>query len=247
MISKTRVAISMPAYNEEEGLIEFIEEISDSLPQYALKFFIVDDFSSDETYSSVISFASSSPDSPPIDIQKNLQNLGHGPSFIAAAKNACADEFDYLITTDGDGQFYGGDFARMLSLASAEGVGIVEGVRTGREDPLFRKFTSLLTRLLVFLKSGKFPKDANTPLRIYRRDMARVVFERISEREKTPNLLISIICRKENFDLNYMNVKSRVRRGENPTGTMWKTKIKILPSLRFLKFCYSAFLGYLRY
>ncbi len=247
MKKSLKVAISMPAYNEQEGIVDFIEEINDSLDNFDIRFFIVDDCSTDGTLEVLKTLKDNESKYISLSLDSNLSNKGHGPTFLRAVINASEWDFDYLITTDGDGKFCGSDFEKILNFAIIHDSSIVEGVRTHRSDPFFRKVITVFTRALVFIKCRNFPKDANTPLRVYKRDVVKFIFGQIEEDAITPNLRISVICRRERLEILEIKVKSRARRGLNTTGTMWKSASKFYPSKRFIKFCILAFVSYLNY
>jgi dolichol-phosphate mannosyltransferase len=227
----------MPAFNESEGIEEFITEIANCIST-ELTFVVVDDTSTDTTFQVIEKLAKSKK----IILHRNKQNLGHGPSTIAALRLACKVKCDYVISTDGDGQFQGKDFQRLLITALDGKFEIVEGVRTSRNDPLYRKLPSLVTRLIVFAKSARYPKDGNTPLRLYRREMLEKILQATERNLYVPNVFISSVIRKNNFYIGEIEVLSLPRRGKNKVGTMWKSKNNSLPPKKFIKFCLSSFL-----
>ena len=227
----------MPAFNESEGIEEFITEIANCILT-DLTFVVVDDNSTDGTFQVLEKLAKSKK----IILHRNKQNLGHGPSTLAALRLACTVECDYVISTDGDGQFQGKDFERLLITALNGEFEIVEGVRTGRKDPLYRKLPSLVTRLIVFAKSARYPKDGNTPLRLYRKDLLEKIMQATERNLYVPNVFISSLIRKNNFYVREIEVLSLPRRGKNKVGTMWKSKNIRVPSKKFIKFCVSSFL-----
>lgn len=237
----------MPVYNEEEGILEFVLEISNSLREFDVSFFIFDDNSTDSTFTSIQNLYMELPKKSKINVCKSEVNRGHGPTFISACRQGMKIDFDYLITTDGDGQFNGNDFKKALTYAIAENSQIIECVRKNRNDPLFRLFVTFFTRLLVALKTGSLPRDANTPMRVYKKEIAEFIFEKLEDDEKIPNLHISILSRRHNVKIASIDVQSLPRRGKNSVGTMWNTRINILPGKRFLQFCFKSFFDYIRF
>jgi dolichol-phosphate mannosyltransferase len=239
MGSKTsKLVVVMPAWNEEEGIEEFIEEISSSLDSWDLKFVVVNDCSSDATSKIITKMIERS---YPIFLYENQLNLGHGPSFIKAMQIGLSLNPDLVLTVDGDGQFLGKDLARLADLMNPlSNIKVIEGVRNGRSDPYYRKFVTFATRILIFSKTGVLPRDANSPLRVYESETLRRILQCLSSDITIPNLLISLICRR--WKLNYLEVEvtSLPRRGENVIGNTWGGKIKFIPTKRFFKFCIVA-------
>jgi hypothetical protein len=99
---------------------------------------------------------------------------------------------------------------------------------------------SWATQLLVLSRSRRWPADANTPLRAYRRETLSRVLGLIPPAAATPNLLISAITRGGGFIVIEEEVRSLPRRGADPGGTSWGKKHRRLPSRRFIGFCLSA-------
>lgn len=236
----------MPVFNEQEGLIEFLKEMQDNFEDLDLIIVVCDDCSTDLTRTLLSDHNSKATfglqNSFQIKLIENQKNLGHGPSFLRAAKFTLSLGVDFLITVDGDGQFSCDEIRAAFNyLRDSDGaLDLVEGVRSNRQDPHYRKFVSATTRLIVFGKTGKLAGDANTPLRLYRANIAAELFDKIPEVSLVPNMQISILSRKMQLNIAEYKVKSRDRRGASSVGTMWRTSLKNVPSKRFLKFCVSA-------
>jgi len=231
-----KIVISMPVFNESEGIAEFLSEIRNSLT-FDTTYVIVEDASYDETKHVLHDLTNQFS----IIVIENLKNMGHGASTIKGLRQSSTLDCDFVLSTDGDGQFYGRDFCKMLQEITTSESKIVEGVRRDRTDPWYRKVPSIVTRLIVFLKSGSFPQDANTPMRIYEKATLVKMLRVIPDELKTPNIFISALVRKNKMSICEIYVASRRRRGKNSVGTMWNSKTEILPSWKFLRFCFSAF------
>lgn len=232
------VRVVMPAFNEAEGIGEFLQELNAELQLWNPAFTVVDDCSLDNTSEVVSALASAG---VPVAVLRNPINSGHGPSTISALTAGLASESPYIVALDGDGQFSASDVRRVLeTLASNEGIDIVEGVRSQRDDPWFRKSVSFGTQVLVWTRARQLPADANTPLRAYRRGALAQLLSGIPQNAMTPNLLVSVLSRRGPFTLAQVEVKSLPRRGASEVGTTWGRGSRLLPSSRFVKFCWSA-------
>ena len=238
----------MPLYNEQEGIEEFIKEIVSSFVGVSISFFIVDDCSTDRSFE-ILTKLSDVDKKFPIDlntrvyVKRNETNLGHGPTFVRAMEYALRNKSDLLITVDGDGQFYGEHIFAAFKHFSLGDFDVLEGVRVERSDPFYRKIVSTLTQIFVFLKCGKFPKDANTPLRIYTDATARDLLSGLPEKVLTPNLFFSTRARIMGMRIVEYPLVHIERRGSSPIGTMWTKNRFNLPSARFINFCFRAFIG----
>ena len=232
-----KICVVMPAYNEESGIGEFLSELNESLAIWSPAFIVIDDCSSDGTAQAVDKLRRSGIDAMAV---RNESNAGHGPSTCRALSEGLKAGVDLVVAVDGDGQFYGSDLARVVQLAIDAGCDVVEGVRRHRGDPIYRRFVSLVTRLLVFSKSRKFPLDANTPLRVYRPEILQRLLEAVDKEGLVPNLAISVLVRRWNVRVESVEVESIPRRGAEKTGTTWGKSRRQLPSRRFVKFCFRA-------
>jgi len=147
----------------------------------------------------------------------------------------------FVLSIDGDGQFVPSEVADFFKLSSSSNFQVAEGCRINRDEPGYRKVLSFLTRLLVFSRSRRLPKDGNTPLRLYNPKFLLTVLELIPEISLIPNLRLSCISRNLGVRIQSRDVNFLQRRGA-PSGTMFgPSKQRLMPSKRLLKFVFSAF------
>lgn len=238
-----KIAIVMPAYNEAEGIYEFISEICESFEFHSLEIFVVNDLSTDATVEEIERLKNQAK----ITILTNSENSGHGRSTLTALRAGLGSGAEFVLSVDGDGQFLGGDLLNVALRLETGQFDIVEGARTNRSDPLFRKLTSFVTRGLVFLRCGVWPIDANTPLRCYEKGALGKLLDTIPAESQIPNLWISFQSRKGRYKISEMRVSSLERRGATSTGTMWGKGLKFIPSKRFIDFCRQATVEWLFY
>ena len=227
----------MPAWNEAEGIAEFIIEIDNSFPNLDTQFYIVNDCSTDETIGEVNKLKEKGIN---IHLHNNVLNSGHGPSTITALKLGVTSQTKIVIAVDGDGQFTGQDVARVYSEISSEKFDLVEGNRINRDDQFYRRLASFVTRQLIASRTGKRPIDANTPLRAYKSSTLSSLIELLPPNTLIPNLFISAISRKKNYKIGFVNVSFIPRRGSSKVGSTWGKSRSYIPSKKFINFCISA-------
>lgn len=233
----TSYAVVMPAFNEAEGISSFLEEIVDAFGSVSLSVHVIDDLSTDSTERIVRELAARG---LPIRITSNSKNLGHGPSTVAALRQGVLSGADVVVAVDGDGQFLATDLARLAQIVDPTRSEVVEGCRVARTDPGYRRLVSAGTRALVASVAGVRPKDANTPLRVYPRPILGSILEQLDEAPVVPNLMISALVRRSGLQVHEVEVLSLPRRGASSVGTAWGGLGRILPSRRFLRFCWAA-------
>ena len=232
------ISVVMPAFNESEGIADFILELASDLKSYKPTFIVIDDCSTDSTYATVKALSLLYPS---IEVHRNDTNIGHGPSTYLALEYGLLSKAEIIVAIDGDGQFKGKDVKRAVDEISQSNFDIVEGVRVDREDPFFRNLISSITRILIYLRSRKLPQDGNTPLRIYRAHILNEILPKLPLFSPVPNLYISAYARSNDLRILEIHVESIKRRGSTPNGSTWNTTKTKIPSKKFIKFCFAAF------
>lgn len=241
----SKVIIGMPAYNEVGRIENFIRELIQEVIDVELSFIVVEDASTDSTYESLEALSSTGIN---LTVHRNSANQGHGPSTIKALELAVERESDCILMIDGDGHFNGHEVHNILTFFLANHFDVVEGVRVHRGDPVFRKIVSSITRHLIAHRSGHRPGDANTPLRLYKIDTAKLMLARIPKYSLIPNLHISSLTRTMPIRFTEFQIKPFVRitsmsqsiPPKREFRTSWKPNLGILPNFKFIKFCFKA-------
>lgn len=234
----SRVAVAIPAYNEADGIGEFLREIDDVLASACdLILVVVDDASTDDTAAEVSALVPEL--SGELVLHRAPQNAGHGPTLIEAYCRALETDPEYVIAVDGDGQFLGADLRRVLVLLEDGGDGVC-GVRRFRYDPWFRM---LMTRVLRTYVSGSFgvpTRDANCPLRGYKANFLRELLAWIPAGSLVPNLELTVLAARRGATLVEVDVNHRVRRGASETGTMFAAGSTARSIRRLMQFSWAA-------
>jgi dolichol-phosphate mannosyltransferase len=229
------VALVMPAYNEADGIAEFLTEIDELLPEVTV--FVVDDCSTDMTSKVVESLSL-----PRVDLRlvRNDRNVGHGPTTLQALEMGLASGAEVVIAVDGDGQVLAEDIRRLLDTINAGAAGVVEAVRVNRRESAYRRLTSLATRVITRIRARDTVPDANTPFRAYRRNVLERLIGVVPAESMVPNLWISVVSRRLGLVIQTIEVPSRPRRGTTTEGSTWGVSRINLPTRRFMRFCVVA-------
>lgn len=238
--STSRVAVAIPAFNESEGIAEFLLEIDNALsPHASTVLVVVDDCSTDGT-ADVLETVRSKLEAELV-VATTEHNSGHGPALLEAYRRALDTGAQYILAVDGDGQFLGSDLRRLLILLEDGGEGVC-GVRRFRYDPWFRMLMTGWLRRYVSSYFGVPTRDANCPLRGYRAELLDGLLRRIPQRSLVPNLFLTILAARRGATLVEVDVNHRVRRGQSDTGTMFVGSSTWMTIRRLLTFSWRAFL-----
>lgn len=224
----------LPVYNEENVIRNLIMEFLTLQPD--LHVLVIDDHSSDLTAAHLLNIEDNR-----LIVIRNKVNLGHGLSVIKGLNKALEIGATVVITADGDGNYQVQDVLGMLDKFENSSVDVVEGIRTNRNDPWFRQFSSLVTRILVFMRSQRFTRDANTPFHAFRTETLRDILLQIPKSGNViPNMYISSIIRSNAINFSTIEIPNFSRKGNNPLGVTWNQKNRNIPSWRYIKFCMSV-------
>lgn len=235
-MSVAHLAIVMPAYNEAEGIRGFIDEIREHVAPLAeqVTFVVADDRSTDATVAALEGIAD-------VRVHPQRANRGHGPTALAAYRAGLELSPDLIVHVDGDGQFVGPDFARVVRAIESTDADVIHGVRYSRTDPWYRRALTGAVGLLVAAAAGRRVPDVNTPMRAYRPAAARALVDAVPADALVPHVHFSLAEARGGFAVRYVSVRSIPRRGVSTQGTMWGGGVKALvPPPRLRQFAVSA-------
>lgn len=237
---KPHVALVMPAFNEQDGIVGFLDELSEALSPLTcmLDVVVVDDHSTDDMPARLDEYAAAHDH---VHIVHAEQNRGHGPTALRAYRTGLECDPDYIVFVDGDGQFIGEDVARALKLAEAVDCDVVHGVRKGRTDPWYRMALTKALGGVVALAAGGHVPDVNTPLRVYKANVVRWLLTLIPQDAEVPHVHFSLAETRAHLRRASLPVRSIPRRGATEQGSMWGGKaVPKLPPARLRSFVCSA-------
>ena len=238
--SSAALALAVPAYNEADGIEEFLTELDEALAGWngPVTVFVVDDASRDDTRQVLDGLA----DSLALDlvVETNAANSGHGPTVLRAYRLALDSSADVVLQVDGDGQF---DPVQCRDLfAALDGADVAAGVRTSRTDPWFRKVLSATVRLYLRVVFDVRRQDPNCPFRAYHRAALVKLIDEIEPDAMIPTIYLSVLESKLGLRTAEVPVRHRVRRGTTAQGTTWGARRRhILIPTRLVRFVGKAF------
>ncbi|HEV3117149.1 MAG TPA: glycosyltransferase [Gemmataceae bacterium] len=158
------ISLVIPAYNEEAGIRQAIEEADDALAALASDYevLVVDDGSQDTTAAIV---AQTAQQRPHVKLLRHQQNKGYGAALRTGFEAARCDRVAF---TDADCQFHLADLASLLALTRDHE--IAAGYRMDRQDPWLRKFYSWGYNRLIRGLLGTRVRDCDCALKVFRKE-----------------------------------------------------------------------------
>lgn len=180
------VSIVIPAYHEENAIVETIEQVRDVMgaSAYDYELIIVDDGSEDKTGERARATGAR--------VVTHTENRGYGASLKDGIRSA---KGDWIVITDADGTYPNDRIPDLLREAGE--YDMVVGARTGEaaKIPLIRRPAKwLLAKLANYLAETRIP-DYNSGLRVFRKDLAMRFFKILpSGFSFTTTITLSSLC-----------------------------------------------------
>lgn len=164
---RPHLSIVIPAYNEEDSVDELLREVFGVLDRngYAGEVVIVDDGSSDATWSKLLAYGAHEPRLRAIRFRRNF---GQTAAMVAGLDHARGE---ILIPLDADLQNDPNSIPDLM-VKIEEGYDVVSGWRRDRKDRfLSRRLPSVIANRLISWVSGVRLHDYGCSLKAYRREV----------------------------------------------------------------------------
>ncbi len=166
------VSLLIPAYNEEQSIIDTIQNAKLLFKNLKIKDFeiiVINDGSTDKTKEYAKKTGAK--------IITHPQNLGYGFSLKNGIKNA---KFQTIIITDAD-QTYPLDEVPKLYTEYKKGFDMVVGKRIGYKESVFKIILRKILKSVVEFAAGRKIPDINSGLRIFKRDTIKEYLPQLCE------------------------------------------------------------------
>lgn len=164
------ISVVIPVYNESENIIKLVEEVREALEgQLEYEVIVVDDCSTDDTYSCLIAHQKQDPH---LKVVQHRRNQGQSAGVVSGVRAACAE---WIATLDGDGQNVPADILVLWNYLQQENTSehlkMVAGHRVQRNDSRFKLFSSKVANAIRgwLLKDGT--PDTGCGLKLFSRDV----------------------------------------------------------------------------
>ena len=160
------LTILVPAYNEEESLPSFLDDIQPFCLQNNFKLIIVNDGSSDNTKKILDTINQGDW----LTVIHHKLNKGYGSAIKTAIEIV---DTEYLITIDADGQHALDDVSQLFDHLRDADADMVVGKRASHQDTTYRRIGKFLIRSIAKMLMPIQITDLNSGMKVYRSDLAR--------------------------------------------------------------------------
>lgn len=197
-----RIAVVIPAFNEQDSLLPLYEEICEVAERCELELEIVfvDDGSTDGSWPVIEELSGRDFRVKGIRFRRNFGKAAALSAGVGAVKA------DIVITMDADLQDDPAEIPRLLETMESGGWDVVSGWKKDRKDPIDKRLPSKVFNAMVSWMSGVRLHDHNCGLKCYRRE----VFDEIDlygERHR----FIPILAASRGFSVGEQVVHHRPR------------------------------------
>lgn len=163
------ILVVIPAYNEEESIIEVIKSLK---REFLSNILVIDDGSDDETVIRV--------QREGIKILSHPLNLGKGAALKTGFQYFLQTDFQYLITCDADGQHLAADVKKIADILQKNQYNVILGSRflkgkNSREVPFIRIIYNQVANKVNSIINGVKFSDTQCGLRGYQRKTVAVL------------------------------------------------------------------------
>jgi len=159
------VSIIVPAYNEEQGIAQVLEQLCEvmGMSGWEYEILVVDDGSGDKTGEVAAQYKD-------VTVLRHRKNRGYGAALKTGIAKARAET---IVIIDADGS-YSSEFIPVL-LQQADSYDMVVGARTTsiNHTPLVRKPAKWFLRVLASYLAGQRLPDLNSGLRVMKKGLVQ--------------------------------------------------------------------------
>jgi glycosyltransferase involved in cell wall biosynthesis len=231
-----KIAIVMPAYNEEACLEDVVTIWTNLLKIHGdaseNKLIVVNDGSKDRTGQILDAIAAKNQ----YVFAVHQKNGGHGNAVVNGYRKAVELNAEYVFQTDSDDQFVTTDFEKLWNKRKESK--FILGSREIRHDAKFRLLVTRVLRSVLFFVYGTYIVDSNIPFRLIEGTFLKKLIAQLPNPTPfAPNIFIAIMAKKSGQELFSLPITHK----ERATGEVSIQKMKLL------KVCWQSFKELVRF
>ena len=185
----------IPFYNEKK----FLRSVVVSALKFVDKVFAVDDGSYDDSYSEISGLKG-------VEIISLGKNYGKGYALQTGFNEAVNQNFDFIITLDGDNQHDPGFIPDFISGLKDYDIIIGNRLNDIKKMPFQRIFSNKITSLLLSLRTGNRILDSQCGFRAYRSKVLKNVKTTFYGYEAESEMIL--LSAKKNFSIGFVSIST---------------------------------------
>lgn len=198
-------SIIVPAFNEEESIVDVIDRIKESWRNcgYPYEIIVVDDGSTDKTFELAVS--------QDVKVLQHTSNRGYGASLKTGIKES---KHDWVLITDSDGTYPVEQSSSFLEFIPE--YDMVVGARIGKNTsiPFIRRPAKWFLRVLAGFVAGTKIPDLNSGLRIFRKDLS-LEFSYLYPNGFSYTSTITMAFLTHGYNVKYIPINYHKRKGQS--------------------------------
>ena len=158
------ISYIVPAFNEENAIVQTLEQLIQTLKQIGLPYevIVVNDGSTDQTPTLVSGF-------PQVKLINHPMNIGYGNALKSGIRHV---RYEWIAIIDADGTYPIEDLPKLIA-EMENGFDMVIGVRTNMNtlDPVLKRMCRWIYRSILRSFVTVDIQDANSGFRVFKRDL----------------------------------------------------------------------------
>ncbi|TSC92879.1 MAG: family 2 glycosyl transferase [Candidatus Berkelbacteria bacterium Licking1014_7] len=196
-----KLAIVLPAYNEEEMIFEVVKSIPKKLPGISqIKTIVVDDGSQDRTAQLARQAGAK--------VLRHIINLGVGSAYKTGLQYAKNQRYDIVATMDADGQHSPNDLKKIIKPIVGNKADVVIGTRMKNPQamPVIKILGNWIMNCITYLFSGIWTTDSQSGFRAYNKKALSLIRPKTSGYEICTEMFSEI----KKYDLRFSEIPIKV-------------------------------------
>ncbi|MFD2731647.1 glycosyltransferase family 2 protein [Pedobacter alpinus] len=183
-----KLLVIIPCYNEEDSIEALLKQLQalNLSPKWHLEIAVVNDCSKDKTLEKVAPFNIHLIDLP--------INLGIGGAVQSGLKFAYANNFDFAVQMDGDGQHPPQELIKLLNASETTAANLIIGSRfiekTGFQSSFIRRIGINYFHILNKIFTGKSIYDSTSGFRLFDKKAIALTVKNYPDEYPEPETLV---------------------------------------------------------
>jgi glycosyltransferase involved in cell wall biosynthesis len=191
MIKKGLIII--PCFNEEQNIIQLLHDLNQiSIPNIDLVFLPINDGSKDKTLTNIISKTN--------NYLHLINNLGIGGAVQSGIKYAYANNFDFAIQLDGDGQHPANELIKIINNYQKTNCDLCIGSRyihtDGFRSTFLRRLGIGFLNKIIYISTGQKVYDCTSGFRLYGEKAMQLFSNYYPDKYPEPESIVYAILNK---------------------------------------------------